>query len=49
MKNNEPMSYEEYIEWDREYTDYEYYISLRDKYWNRVDTSNDDVRWEPGF
>jgi len=49
MHNNEPMSYEEYLEWDREYRDYEYYISLRDKYKNKVDTSDDDVKWEPGF
>jgi hypothetical protein len=49
MKNNEPISYEEYLEMDREYSDYEYYISLRDKYRNKVDTSDDDVKWEPGF
>jgi hypothetical protein len=49
MKNNEPISYEEYLEMDREYRDYEYYISLRDKYRNKVDTSDDDVKWDPGF
>ena len=49
MKNNEPISYEEYLEMDREYRDYEYYISLRDKYRNKIDTSDDEVKWEPGF
>jgi|688.fasta_scaffold1777029_2 hypothetical protein len=47
--NNDTWSYEDYLEWDRDYK--EYVEDILDKYtYNTKENSNiDDVKWEPGF
>jgi len=50
MKNNEPYTYEEYLEWDREYREYiENKYSYTYKKKNNSNINDKDVKWEPGF
>jgi len=50
--NNTPMTYDEYVEWDREYSYYEALQELRYKY-NSVDKDNIEYPpseyWESGI
>lgn len=50
MRNNEPYTYEEYLEYMREYDEYLEYLEDKYTYNNRKNSNvSEDVKWETGF